>query len=234
MILRTLLLAVLLAPATASDPTLVERIAEREVRVAVLHESCSFTTTRRDESLDATGKVLSWTETEERHDHRDGVISRKVVRHVVDGKDRTSAKAREKPQELESVEPFSAAASGDYRFETLPADPETGWARIAFKPKRKGVKHAAHGTVAVDPVTGAIRTMSYEPDDPGTLVQKMKVSMEYETPSPEGPTLSRVRVVAAGGFLFVKKRMRVTVEFSNYVYPDHESRKDDGTPPVHP
>ena len=228
-----LLVVALLAP-PAPDPALIATITEREARVAKLHESCSFTTTRRDETLDAKGKVLSWAETEERHDHRDGVISRKVVRHVVDGKDRTSAKGRETPQELESVEPFSAAASGDYRFEALPADPETGWARIRFTPARKSVKHAAHGTVAVDPATGAIRRMSYEPDDPGTLVQKMKVSMEYEAPSPEGPTLSHVRVVAAGGFLFVKKRVRVTVKFSDYAYADHENGTDDGTPPIHP
>lgn len=232
MLTSLLVVVSLLAP--APDPALVEKITEREARVAVLHDSCSFTTTRRDETLDAKGKVVSWTETEERHDHRDGVISREVVRHVVDGKDRTSARGREKPQELESVEPFSAAARGDYRFEALLADPETGWARIAFKPARKSVKHAARGTVAVDPATGAIRRMTYEPDDPGTLVQKMKVSMDYETPSPEGPTLSHVRVVAAGGFLFVKKRVRVTVKFSDYLYPDHESRTDDGTPPVHP
>ena len=188
MISLAFLVAALLAP--APDPILLDSIASREARVATLHESCAFTTTRRTETLDAKGKVTSWSETEERHGHRDGAMSREVIRHTVDGKDRTEAMRRESaPEELEVVEPFSTASKGDYRFESLGADPETGWTRVGFEPKRKGLKNGARGTAAVESSTGAIRRMDYEPEQLGTFVQKMKVSMEYDLPSPEGPTL---------------------------------------------
>jgi hypothetical protein len=40
--------------------------------------------------------------------------------------------------------------------------------------------------------------------------------MEYGATTREGPALSRVTIEGAGGILFVKKRMRMTVTLSDY------------------
>ena len=74
------------------------------------------------------------------------------------------------------------------------------------------------GEAVVDPATGAIHSLRFRPADNPKFVDRMDVQMEYGAATPEGPALSRVTIEGAGGVLFIKKRMKMTVKLSEYEF----------------
>jgi len=199
--------------------------------MAKLLENSSHTTETRAEELDKKGKVGSVTESVERVTRRGGQTEREVIRFVRDGKDVTESekkrRAEEKakpPRKSRSVRigaksPFEASEQPKHRFTLAASDPaDTGKVTIRFEPKGKPSPETNVGEAVVDPATGAILRLRFRPSDNPTFVDRMEVQMEYGAATPEGPALSRVTMEGAGGILFIKKRIRMTVTLADYAF----------------
>lgn len=224
-------LALLLAGATPDLTAVLAKVSEREARMAKILENSSHTTATRAEELDKKGKVESVTESLERVTLRAGKPERQILKYVRDGKDdtanekkkRAGAKAgppgKERSMKIGAKSPFDASEQGKHRFTLVgpdAADPSR--VTIRFEPKGKPSPETSVGEAVVDPETGAIVRLRFRPAENPTFVDHMDVQMEYGATTREGPALSRVTIEGAGGILFVKKRMKMTVTLSDYEF----------------
>ncbi len=180
--------------------------------MAKLLENSSHTTATRAEELDKKGKVESVTESLERVTLRGGKK-----------KKRAGAKAgppgKERSIKIGAKSPFEAGEQSKHRFTLVGADPsDPNRLTIRFEPKGKPSQETSVGEAVVDPETGAIVRLRFRPADNPTFVDRMDFQMEYGATTPEGPALSRVTIEGAGGILFVKKRMKMTVTLSDYEF----------------
>ena len=199
--------------------------------MAKLLENSRHTTATRAEELDKKGKVESVTESVERVTRRGGETEREVIRFVRDGKDATERekkrRAEEKakpPRKKRSIKigaksPFEATEQPKHRFTLVGADPaDPNRVTIRFEPKGKPSPETSLGEAVVDTETGAIVRLRFRPSDNPKFVDRMEVQMEYGAATPEGPALSRLCIEGAGGILFVKKRMKMTMTLSDYAF----------------
>jgi transcription elongation GreA/GreB family factor len=199
--------------------------------MAKLLENSSHTTETRAEELNKKGKVESVTESVERVTRRGGQTEREVIRYVRDGKDSTESEKKRRAEEkakpprksrsvrIGATSPFEPTEQPKHRFTlvgTDPADPNR--LTIRFEPKGKPSPETNVGEAVVDWATGAILRLRFHPSDNPTFVDRMDVQMEYGAATPEGPALSRVTMEGAGGILFIKKRMKMTVTLSDYAF----------------
>ena len=199
--------------------------------MAKLLENSSHTTATRAEELDKKGKVESLTESLERVTLRAGKPEREILRYVRDGKDdtaserkkRAGAKAgppgKERSMRVGMKSPFEPSELDKHRFTLVgpdPADPNR--LTIRFEPKGKPSPETSVGEAVVDAATGAVVRIRFRPSDNPKFVDRLDVQMEYGAATPEGPALSRVNIDGAGGILFVKKRMKMTVTLSDYAF----------------
>lgn len=196
-----------------------------------LLENHSHTTATRAEELDKKGKVESVTESLERVTLRGGKPEREILRYVRDGKDDTASEkkkragtkagppGKERSIKIGAKSPFEASEQPKHRFTLAGADPaDPDRVTIRFEPKGKPTPETSIGEAVVDAATGAIVRLRFRPADNPTFVDRMDVQMEYGATTPEGPALSRVSIEGAGGILFVKKRMKMTVTMSDYEF----------------
>lgn len=199
--------------------------------MAKLLENSSHTTETRAEELDKKGKVESITESVERVTRRGDRTEREVIRYVRDGRDVTQEEKKRRagekaapPRKRRSItigatSPFEASEQPKHRFTLVGADPaEPNRVTIRFEPKGKPSPETNVGEAVVDLATGAILRLRFNPSDNPKFVDRMEVQMEYGAATPEGPALSRVTMEGAGGILFVKKRMRMTMTLSDYEF----------------
>jgi len=199
--------------------------------MAKLLENHSHTTATRSEELDKKGKPESVTESVERVTQRGGQADREVIRFVRDGKDDTAGEKKrraeakaEPPRKGGSIRigaksPLDAAEQAKHRFTLVgPDSADPNRVKIRFEPKGKPSPETSIGEAVVDAATGAIVRLRYRPADNPKFVDRMDIQMEYGASTPEGPALSRVSIEGAGGLLFVKKRMRVTMTLSDYEF----------------
>lgn len=197
--------------------------------MAKLLENSSHTTVTRAEELDKKGKVESVTESLERVTLRGGKPEREILRYVRDGKDDTTTEkkkragvkagppGKERSIKIGAKSPFEASEQPKHRFTLVGADPaDPDRVTIRFEPKGKPTPETSIGEAVVDPSTGAILRLRFRPSDNPKFVDQMDVQMEYDAATPEGPALSRVTIEGAGGILFIKKRMKMTVMLSDY------------------
>lgn len=199
--------------------------------MAKILENSSHTTATRAEELDKKGKVESVTESVERVTLRGGKPEREILRYVRDGKDDTASEkkkragvkagppGKERSIKIGAKSPFEASEQPKHRFTLVgpdAADPSR--LTIRFEPKGKPSPETSIGEAVVDPETGAILRLRFRPSDNPKFVDRMDVQMEYGAETPEGPALSRVSIEGAGGILFIKKRMKMTVTLSDYEF----------------
>lgn len=172
------------------------------------------------------------TESVERVVIRGKDTEREVIRFVRDGKDDTAGEKKRRAEakaapprkgggsiRIGAKSPLDAAEQPKHRFTLVgpdPADPNR--VRIRFEPKGKPSPETSIGEAVVDASTGAIVRVRYRPADNPKFVDRMDIQMEYGAETPEGPALSRVSIEGAGGLLFVKKRMKVTMTLSDYEF----------------
>jgi hypothetical protein len=199
--------------------------------MAKLLENSSHLTETRAEELDKKGKVESVTESVERVTLRGGQIEREIIRYVRDGKDATASEkkrragtkagppGKERSIKIGAKSPFDPSEQPKHRFTLVGAEPaDSNQVTIRFEPKGKPSPETSVGEAVVDPATGAILRLRFRPSDNPTFVDRMEVQMEYGAATPEGPALSRVTMEGAGGILFIKKRMKMTVTLSDYAF----------------
>ena len=199
--------------------------------MAKLLENSSHITATRAEELDKKGKVESVTESLERVTLRGGKPDREILRYVRDGKDDTAGEkkkragvkagppGKERSMRVGMKSPFEASELDKHRFTLVgpdPADPNR--LTIRFEPKGKPSPETSVGEAVVDAATGAVVRIRFRPADNPKFVDSLDVQMEYGAATPEGPALSRVTIDGAGGILFVKKRMKMTVTLSDYEF----------------
>lgn len=207
------------------------KVSEREARMAKFLENHSHLTETRAEELDKKGNVESVTESLERVVRKGERTEREILRYVRDGKDdtanerkkRAGVKAgppgKERSIKIGATSPFDAKEQGKHRFTLVGPDPaDPGRVRIRFEPNGKKSPETSVGEAVVDPATGAILSLRFRPADNPKFVDQMDVQMEYGATTPEGPALSRVTIEGAGGVLFIKKRMKMTVKLSEYEF----------------
>ena len=224
-------LFLLLAGATPDLPAVLAKVSEREARMAKILENSSHTTATRAEELDKKGKVESVTESLERVTLRAGKPEREILKYVRDGKDdtanekkkRAGAKAgppgKESSMRIGMRSPFEPSEQPKHRFTLVGADPaDPSRLTVRFEPKGKPSQDTSVGEAVVDTATGAILRLRFRPSENPKFVERMDVQMEYGAPTPEGPVLSRVAIDGAGGILFNKKRMKMTLTLSDYEF----------------
>lgn len=199
--------------------------------MAKLLENSSHTTRTRAEELDKKGEVESVTESVERVTRRGDRTEREVIRFVRDGRDVTQDEKKRRAGEktaptrkgrsvtIGAKSPFEASEQPKHRFMLAASDPaDSGKVTIRFEPKGKPSPETSVGDSVVDPATGAILRVRFRPSDNPTFVDRMEVQMEYGAATPEGPALSRVTIEGAGGILFIKKRLKMTMTLSDYAF----------------
>lgn len=196
-----------------------------------LLENHSHTTATRAEELDKKGKVESVTESVERVTLRGGRPEREILRYVRDGRDDTASEkkkragvkagppGKERSMRIGMKSPFEPGELDKHRFTLVGPDPvDPNRVTIRFEPKEKPSPETSVGEAVVDAATGAVIRLRFRPADNPKFVDRLDVQMEYGAATPEGPALSRVTVDGAGGILFVKKRMKMTVTLSDYEF----------------
>jgi hypothetical protein len=208
---------VALLTAAAPDPALLEKLAEHAARP----EEQPATVDLVVEELDSAGKAEKTLHEVRRREGED----LKLVSSTVDGKDaleaalarEAKARAKEKPAQGKSVEvsidsPFQAAQQPLYAFTSEPLDGEGKRLRIGFSPRGKRTEKVAVGEAVVDAASGELLSMTMRPSDYPTFVDEMKIDLTF-VEGPHGNRIGGMTIKGSGGFLFIRKRMRMTSTF---------------------
>jgi hypothetical protein len=184
---------------------------------------------QRLEELDSKGKPKSVSEQWMKHTRKDGKEHTEVLRAQKDGKDnlaevrehvakaeaKRNAKKKAGEQEMTFELPFAAKQRPSYRF-SIAGKTDQG-VRIAFAPRGENAEHVLVGEALVDPVAGEVMRMTAQPSKLPSMADRVDLVMEFDAKTAAGRALSKLRVEGAGGFLFIKKRVRSELTFSDHV-----------------
>jgi hypothetical protein len=208
---------VALLAAAGPDPALLEKLAAHAAR----EEEKPATVDTVVEELDSAGRT---EKTLHEVRKRDGDELR-LVSATVDGKDaleealarEAKARAKEKPPKGKSVEvsipsPFRADQQPLYAFTSEPVDGEGTRLRIGFSPRGKRSDKVAMGEAVVDAASGELLSMTMRPSDYPAFVDEMKIDLTF-VEGPRGNRIGTLGIKGSGGFLFIRKRMRMTSTF---------------------
>lgn len=224
------LLASALAAAEEPPPELLKKLAAHDARVQQSLSSGSVTVTSLLEELDGDGKVLHTQESVARLVQRNGRQEEELVKTVRDGKDVTEearkkragngAWARSQGRAMIAGSPFGAEDQPHYRYTVLGNDPgNPAFVRIGFGPREKPSQEIATGEALVDPAAGELVRIAQRPSKLPAFVDEIETTIDLGARTPGGRLVSRMKFHGKGGFLFVKKRGRGTLNFSDYQLP---------------
>jgi hypothetical protein len=189
----------------------------------------ALTVTLRIEELDAEGRVKHLQERVDRIRVKEGQQSREILQASKDGEDATRALREELRErqargegraEFNSVNlPFAAASLAQHRFFLAEPDPkEPRRLRLRFEP-REGKAPWLHTGEALVDGAGQLLRLSYSPSVLPDHAHRVEVRMDFRPLPGLGQVLDTLRVEAEGGFLFYKKRLRITARYSHLVLP---------------
>lgn len=216
---------------TAVPAELLARLAESDRRLEPFTRKGSCESRTVWEELDRHGKVKSRSEFHSRVRYDGGEMSTEVIRAVRDGQDVTAEerekRAKEKARKKESSgkkqvrlsfeSPFAPSKQSAYRFRMLGPDPSgPNRVRIAYEPAGERTVELSVGEAVVDTAEGRMVRMSGHPSKFPWFVERMEVTLVYEEPTPLGSMLSRMEGEGEGGFLFIRKRMRMQGTFGDW------------------
>jgi hypothetical protein len=218
---------------------LLARLAAAEERVAASSKAIGFTMTARAEELDRKGNPETVHESVERIRTVDGKSDSELIRASTDGKDETAeerkkradAKAEEEKRAKDEKgkeggrksvsvgisSPFGAETQKKYRYSLVGKDPSAPdrW-RIRFEPKGEPSPELLTGEAIVDAAAGAVIRVTQHPAKNPHFVDRMETTLDFDPANPVGPLPVRMTVEGEGGFLFIKKRIRATMTFSDW------------------
>lgn len=207
------------------------KLATTSARLEALIKTGSFTVTGHLEQVGGDGAIS---------DPKDGIVKivgdgtkqhLVVVRVVEDGKDTTEEarkKAAERDKERASKKPdpnkeahvpFLASEQPKYVFragETDPKDPAR--IRIFFDAKSPA-ENLFNGSAWVDTRSGEIISAGFAPSRTPAFVDYVRVTVELGEKTTKGPTVSKLRFEAGGGFLFFRKKVRGWATMTEWAVP---------------
>jgi|GEM_PF-1572980 len=201
----------------------------------------SYTLSMRIEELDKGGKVEHFTELVQRKTSQNGKETTKLLSANRDGKDileerkgawersvdsKKQQESDKKPDKKNGLSfnftsPFSSTEQSKYRFVVLGPDKDDAqklW--IAYAPRGKSSPQLLVGQALIEPSSGALVRERQHPSENPSHVDRMEIKTEYAASTPYGNTLSLIEVKGEGGFLFIRKRIRTTLSFSDYQFGD--------------
>jgi hypothetical protein len=186
--------------------------------------------TLRVEELDGEGQVKHVQERVDRFRLKDGQQHREILQARKDGEDATAALRKDLEErqrkgqgraEFSSVNlPFASTSLALHRFslaEPDPKDPER--VRLRFEPRNDKAPWVHKGEALVNPSTGQLLRLDYSPSILPDMAERVDVRMEFRPQPGVGQVLDTLHVEAEGGFLFYKKRLRITARYTQLVLP---------------
>ncbi|MBM7112325.1 hypothetical protein [Archangium primigenium] len=216
------------APLTAED--MARRLGEttwgmEELLAGKVEE---VTVTLRVEELDGDGHVKHIQERVDRFRLKDGQQRREVLQATKDGEDATDALRKDLEErqrrgegraEFNSVNlPFAVASLSQHRFWLAgPDSKDPQRLRLRFEPRETKAPSIHKGEALVDASTGQLVRLTYSPSVLPDRAYRVDVRMDFRAQPGMGQVLDTLRVDAEGGFLFYKKRMRITARYSHLV-----------------
>ena len=208
-----------------------------------------LTVTLRIEELDGEGRVKHLQERVDRLHVKDGRQHREILQASQDGEDTTQQLREELRErqargegraEFNSVNlPFAQASLAQHRFwlageDSVKAESpsaespsaesrnveskEPRRTRLCFEP-REGKAPWLHTGEALVDGAGQLLRLSYSPSVLPDHAHRVEVRMDFRPLPGRGQVLDTLRVEAEGGFLFYKKRLRITARYSHLVLP---------------
>jgi len=205
---------------------LLPKLATSSERFETMLKKASFTLTGHMETVGGDGAISEKKEGSGRWVN-DTAPNFEVFKYVEDGFDKTETakkdaeeKAKEpkkakKPDEERHM-PFlsSEQTKYDYRIgESDARDPAR--VRVFFTPK-KAAENLFNGSAWVDSRTGDVLSMGIVPSKTPTFVDYLRVTVEFNEKTAQGPAISKIAFEGGGGFLFIKKRFRGVAVLTSY------------------
>jgi hypothetical protein len=186
--------------------------------------------TLRVEELDGEGQVKHVQERVDRFRLKDGQQHREILQARKDGEDATAELRKDLEErqrkgqgraEFSSVNlPFATASLGLHRFSLAGPDPKDPQrVRLRFEPRNDKAPWVHKGEALVNPSTGQLLRLDYSPSILPDMAERVDVRMEFRPQPGVGQVLDTLHVEAEGGFLFYKKRLRITARYSQLVLP---------------
>lgn len=218
---------------------LLARLAESDRRLEPFTKKGSCESRTVWEELDRHGAVKSRSEFHSKVRYDGGEMSTEVIRAVRDGEDVTAEerakRAKEKAKKKESSgkkqvrlsfeSPFAPSKQSLYRFRILGPEPSApDRVRISYEPAGEKTVELSIGEAVVDTKAGRLIRLSGHPSRFPWFVDRMQVTLVYEEPTPLGSMLSKMEGEGEGGFLFIRKRMRMHGTFGDWKVEDPSSR----------
>jgi len=227
------------------SPDVLQRLAARLQDWSKHRSDSSYTLSMRIEELDKSGKVEHFTELVQRKTSQNGREATKLLSANRDGKDileeqkrawEHSADSNGQPENdkksdkkmgisFSFASPFSSAEQSKYRFVVLGPDKEDAqklW--IAYAPREKTSPQLMVGQALIEPSSGQVIRERQHPSENPSHVDRMEIKTEYAAQTPYGNALSWIEVKGEGGFLFIRKRIRTTLSFSDYQFGEKSTQ----------
>ena len=133
--------------------------------------------------------------------------------------------AGKKQVRLSFESPFAPSKQPLYRFRILGPDRSgPNRVRISYEPAGERTVELSIGEAIVDTAEGRMVRLSGHPSKFPWFVERMQVTLVYEEPTPLGSMLSRMEGEGEGGFLFIRKRMRMEGNFGDWKVDDAATR----------
>jgi hypothetical protein len=172
------------APVHAAElPSLLARVGLSVEKADHAMRTLDYVERSVDEQRNETGKALHRVEKERRVIQSSGKRRQEIVSVVQDGHDLTAparlAALGQAMDDEAGPNPLMPGEQTKYLFTSLPADAaDPGWVHVAFKPKDPRAGDLLVGEAWIDPSTGFLRRLRFQPADP-TSPQKMDVTVDY-------------------------------------------------------
>lgn len=231
------MLALTATPAMAQTPvelpSLLQRVGQNQGAQARALAQCTYTGTTRNEDLDSKGKPTSVSETIERISWENGAQRKQLVKASRDGLDVTReetgrrekadtsreppGKSKQQSTTLALEAPTELANQPRYRFSvagTAPGQP--GGLLVAFEPRGPATVDTNIGEALIDSSAASVSLIRFHPAILPAHTDSMSVAMEYAAPFQDGFALSSVTIEGEGGILFIHKRFRIRMTYSDY------------------
>jgi hypothetical protein len=195
-------------------PELLQKLAAHAARMEEFSKANKAEVTSEYFELARNGEVEHHVHSESQVVLVDGKPVTRVLRATKDGRDNLrdsqeqAAKEDKKGRRLEP--PFSEKNQPRYQFSML-GQAEGGLVRIGFGPRAGKSTEILEGEAVIDPVAGELVRMTAHPSKTPAFVDRLDMQLEYGAQASAGRMLSKLSFAAAGGFLFIRKRVKVEV-----------------------
>lgn len=213
------------AAANVELDALLDLVARNHERLEELYARGEYVVTTQFREYRGGGSRPDSTRTVITRAYEDGGAPREeIVLFVEDGKDKTEERrarpaGKARMEKIPYHNPFAPDRQPQYRFELQgPAKDDPSKVIVSFSPHRKTSENYI-GRAWIDRQAGTLHRLEFRIANRPTFVTKHDVHLRFDAKTPYGPALSRLEVDAAGGALFLKKRVKVVTTIGDYRAP---------------